>query len=56
MTTYAEVKLKHQIKDNGFVELTIVDENDKVTEEKHTNFDEAKQAIESYENDCTVYF
>lgn len=56
MTTYAEIRLKQQIKAIGFVELTIVDENDKVTEEKHTNFDEAKEAILCYENECTIYF
>lgn len=56
MSPHSEIRLSQQIKQNGFVELTIVDENDKVTEEKHTNFDEAKQSIEFHENSSEVYF
>lgn len=56
MTTYNEVRLKSQIKNNGSVEL-IIDSDDGVVNEVYDNFDEAKQAIQSHEDGgSAVYF
>jgi hypothetical protein len=56
MTT-EEIKrrIREYVKGQGFVELTIVDENDKVREEKFTNADEAIDAFEFESIDNTVY-
>ncbi len=57
MSTHAEGRLKRRFTDTGEVELVIVDDRGKVSEEKHFDFDEAKDAICWYENfNCDVFF
>ena len=56
MTTYAEVRLRKTIADNGTVELTVVAGNGSSSTEVHNNIDEAKQAIQSHEDDGSEVF
>lgn len=56
MTPQNEIRLKNAIRDNGDVELTIVDKNDNVTEKTFNDFDEAKIEIMFLENEHEVFF
>lgn len=57
MTVQNETRLAKTIKENWSVEITVVNENDKViAEEIFSDFDEAKAIIEFYEIENTVYF
>ena len=55
MTTYKEVELKQIIEEAGSVTITVVGDQEPF-DETFDNFDEAKNAILSYENTNTVYF
>lgn len=56
MTTYKEIELKKMFEHGGEVTIDIEDSNGNTTQETFTNFDECKNAILIYENDCNVYF
>lgn len=56
MTTYQLIqRIRDYIKFQGFVSLTIVDENDNVSEQKFTNAEEAICAYEFESISNTVY-
>ena len=56
MNEYKEIELKQIIEDFGRVTITIVGYEDMSFDETYDNFEEAKAAIEHYEQVAEVYF
>ena len=56
MNPYKEIELARMIKDAGRVTITIVGYEDMTFDETFDNFEEAKAAIEHYEQMAEVYF
>ncbi len=50
-----KIRIREYVKIQGFVELTIVDDNDKVREEKYTDANDAICAYEFESISNTVY-
>jgi len=56
MNPYKEIELGQIIEDFGRVTITIVGYEDMSFDETYDNFEEAKAAIEHYEQIAEVYF
>jgi len=56
MNEYREIELARMIEDIGRVTITIVGYEDMSFDETYDNFEEAKAAIEHYEQVAEVYF